>query len=280
MTATIAQRVQAGSGRGSRLSPEPGLVRRHQRLAGKARCRRASASKPRLEGRQALLPFPNTWGGKRRGAGRRRTAERAAVPHRCRPAHAGTVPVHVTLRVLLRSLRSQFVFPTVRGVIADANRRNCGRFRIVHFSVQADHVHLIVEATNRHALSRGLSGFSVSLARRVNRLLFRHGRFLAERWHERALAHPRAVRHALVYVLGNCKKHGQPNVVVDHCSSAPYFRFFAGLEGQAPIEINPRLVPQPFRARATLPPEPATWLLRLGWLRHGLLSLHEHPRTR
>jgi hypothetical protein len=117
------------------------------------------------------------------------------------------------------------------------------------------------------------------VARRVNRLLFRRGRFLAERWHERALTGPRAVRYALVYVLGNCKKHGHSHVIVDPCSSAPYFRFFAGLRGQAPIDVNPRLVPTPFRARASLPPEPVTWLLRRGWLRHGLLSLHEHPRT-
>src|SRR5688500_13453192 len=264
---TITQGARAGSGQG------PG------RFVRQARCQSVCVSKPRLAGRQALLPFPNTWGGKRRGAGRKRSAQRGAVPHRRRPAHSATVPVHVTLRVLLRSLRSQFVFPTVRGAIADANRRSWGRFRIVHFSVQADHIHLIVEATNRHALSRGLSGFSVSVARRVNRLLFRCGRFLAERWHERSLTSPRAVRHALVYVLANCKKHGQATVSVDRYSSAPYFRFFAGLHGQAPIEINPRLVPTPFRARASLPPEPATWLLQRGWLRHGLVSLDEHPRT-
>jgi putative transposase len=266
MTAVTAQRANAG-GRGS------------QRLARQARRQLTSTSKTRLAGHQVLLPFPSTWGGKRRGAGRKRLAPRGAVPHRSRTAHSGTVPVHVTLRVLLRSLRSQFVFPTVRGAIADANRRNWENFRIVHFSVQADHIHLIVEATNRRALSRGLAGFSVSVARRVNRLLFRRGRFLAERWHERALTSPRAVRHALVYVLANCKKHGQPTVTVDRYSSAPYFRLFAGLYGQAPIEINPRLVPTPFRARASLPPEPVTWLLRRGWLRHGLLSLHEHPRA-
>jgi REP element-mobilizing transposase RayT len=255
-----------------------GSGRRLRRLARKVRCRRPCVSKPRLAGRQVLLPFPNTWGGKRRGAGRKRSAPRGAVPHRSRPAHSATVPVHVTLPVLLRSLRSQFVFPTVRGAIAAANRRNWERFRIVHFSVQSDHIHLIVEATSRHALSRGLAGFSVSLARRVNRLLFRRGRLVAERWHERALTSPRAVRRALVYVLGNCRKHGQPNVLVDHYSSAPYFRFFKELHGQAPIELNPRLVPTPFRIRASLPPEPATWLLHRGWLRHGLLSLHERPR--
>ena len=267
MTAATTQRAKVGSGRGPRCP------------ARQARGRSVSMSKPGLAGRQVLLPFPNTWGGKRRGAGRKRSAERGAVPHRSRLAHRPTMPVHVTLRVLLRSLRSQFVFPTIRGAIADANRRNGERFRIVHFSVQADHLHLIVEATNRHALSRGLAGFSVSVARRVNRLLFRRGRLLAERWHERALTSPRAVRHALVYVLGNCRKHGQANVLVDHCSSAPYFRFFAGLRSQAPIEINHRLVPTPFRARASLRPEPVTWLLQRGWLRHGLLSLHEQPRT-
>jgi len=108
------------------------------------------------------------------------------------------------MRLCSKSLRSQFVFPTVVGAIAAANAR--GRFQIVHYSVQADHLHLIVEARDRSALIEGMRGFSVSLTRRINRLLFRRGRLVATRWHGRALSSPRAVRRALVYVLANAKK--------------------------------------------------------------------------
>jgi putative transposase len=221
---------------------------------------------------QLELRFPNRWGGARQKAGRK-AGKRRAVPHRARPAHRPSVPEHVTLRVRLRSLRSQFVFPTVRGALADANERGGARFRIVHFSVQSHHLHLIVEALERRDLIEGLRGLSVSLARRINRLLFRRGPLSAERWHDRPLPSPRAVRHALVYLLGNAKKHREPVGAIDPLSSAPFFR---GFRGRAPLELRPELVPR--LARAPAPPPPRTWLLATGWLRHGRISLHDAPR--
>jgi REP element-mobilizing transposase RayT len=129
--------------------------------------------------------------------------------------------VHVTLRSSVRSLRSQFVFPTVRNAIRSANQRWRGRFRIVHFSVQADHIHFIVEADDRCALSGGMRGFAVSCARQLNRLVFRSGSVFPERWHGRALTSPRAVRNAIRYVLANARKHGAVCGALDPCSSAP-----------------------------------------------------------
>jgi hypothetical protein len=181
------------------------------------------------------------------------------------------------MRLRSRSLRSQFVFPTVVGAIVDANRRGRGRFQIVHYSVQADHLHLLVEAIDRRALIEGMRGFSVSLTRRINRLLFRKGRLVADRWHGRALGSPRAVRNALVYVLANAKKHGERGGAVDPLSSAPHFRNFREFAPRSPAEVEGKLVP-PF-ARATSPPAPSTWLLRRGWLKHGQISIHKTPRT-
>jgi hypothetical protein len=75
-------------------------------------------------------------------------------------------------------------------------------------------------------------GLCIRIARRVNRLLSRRGRFFSDRWHGRALTSPRAVRHALVYVLGNFRKH-QPDAraLFDVYSSAPYFRGFVECPG-------------------------------------------------
>ena len=231
--------------------------------------------------RQLQLQLSSGWGGRRRGAGRKPSGERRMVPHRSRPEHCARHPVHVTLRSAFRPLRSAFVFPTVQGVVARASRRNAEQFRVVHFSVQQDHIHLLVEAADKAALSRGLRSLSITLARRVNALVGRKGRVLADRWHGHALTTPRAVRHALVYVLANFRKHERgATALVDMYSSAPYFDGFLELAGELPV-----LHRRAGRLRGLAPPRaspvaPArTWLMQAGWRRHGLVRLSEGPAT-
>jgi len=156
---------------------------------------------------QQDLPL-RTWGGRRKGAGRKPKGASAGVPHRSRPEHKERHPLHVTLRLERRvpSLRRQALFEGVRGALARASR---SWFRLVHFSVQSDHVHLLVEAHDKGALSRGMAGLSIRVARSVNRALGRLGRVFGDRYHARPLKTPREVRHCLVYVLMNFKKHAR-----------------------------------------------------------------------
>jgi hypothetical protein len=83
------------------------------------------------------------------------------------------------------------------------------------------------------------------------------------------------VRNALCYVLANAKKHGEAVKLLDPFSSAPHFRGFLELAGRAPVELEPRLLPSGFEPSPSAPPE--TWLLRRGWMRAGLLSIHDAP---
>jgi putative transposase len=228
---------------------------------------------------QLAFAFPAGWGGARKGAGRKRGGGRRNVAHRARGPHRRAVPVHVTVRCAIRSLRAQFVFPTVRGVIARANRRSRGQFRIVEYSVQADHLHLIAEAEDRRALSSGMRGFAVSLARQVNRLLFRRGAVVADRWHEHALTTPRAVRHAIAYVFRNARKHGEKVGAIDPLSSAMYFRRLGRI---APYELDSRCAPrfdpsdrwrlELNHERGFASPVAASqcWLLSTGWKRRAV----------
>src|SRR6185369_3671767 len=80
-------------------------------------------------------------------------------------------------------------------------------FRLVHYSLQGNHAHLIVEAQDRQALGRGMNAISARLARAVNRVVKRSGRVLAERYHHELLSSPRQVHHALRYVLLNARRH-------------------------------------------------------------------------
>jgi putative transposase len=215
---------------------------------------------------QLPLPTPPTWGGRRAGAGRKPTpGRRPGVPHRRRPEHAPAHPVHVTLRAVeaIRCLRSDRVFPTVRRALAASSRAS---FRVLQFTVQNDHVHLIVEADHGKALSGGVRGLAIRLARAVNRALCRRGRVWGDRYHARALSTPRAVRHALVYVLMNFKKHSRTVTELDPCSSAAWFSGWARHPGPTPTGAPPTAVAR-------------TWLARVGWLRHGLIEPAERPKT-
>ena len=112
-------------------------------------------------------------------------------------------------------------------------------------------------------------GVAIRMARAVNRVLERHGNVWSERYHSRALKTPREVRNGIVYVLMNRQKHGSNDAAFDPCSSAKLFDGWKVPPSLAPpresIDRNP-VVPA------------ATWLLRAGWKRHGLIGLGERPK--
>jgi len=153
-------------------------------------------------------------------------------------------PVHVTLRTLFGAgyLRGARLYRAVEEAIRECQERF--GMRVVHFSVQGNHLHLLVEAEGAQSLSQGMQGLSVRIARAVNRVAGRRGKVFADRYHAHVLRSPREVANALHYVLQNFRHHLRPDVAptgIDPCSSA--------------IWIG--------RASAELPVRPArTWLLQ------------------
>jgi REP element-mobilizing transposase RayT len=216
------------------------------------------------------LKMPVRWGGAREGAGRK-AAARARVWHRGRPEFSESHPGLVTIRVRrdvpsLRTLR--LIREVERSLRAIAKRAD---FRVVHYSLQHDHVHLLVEAEGAAALSKGMKSLAARLARAVNRVFRRRGAVLDGRYHHRALGTPREVRSALRYVLLNARKHAadrapaahDAQVCIDPASSGRWFEGWA--ECPAPPNDQPAVV------------APQTWLLRAGWRRHGLIRSDDVP---
>ena len=208
---------------------------------------------------------PRTHGGRRKGAGRPRTGN-AGVPHRQREALASRFPVHVTLKLRgdAPRLRNRRSGRALEGAIrAGAERLG---LRVVHYSIQSNHVHLVCEGRDAQALTRGLQGLEIRMARALNRAHDRRGPVWADRYHARILRTPREVRNALVYVIGNWRHHGgdrYPLQSIDPYTSAPWFDGF-----------REKLLPLPEGAeRPTAAAR--TWLLGTGWRRHGLLSVRE-----
>lgn len=116
-------------------------------------------------------------------------------------------PVHVTLRVRpeVWNLRSRRCFRALCGAFA-RGRERLG-FRLVHFSVQGNHLHLVVEAPDQIRLARGMQGLAVRMAKRLNHVMQRRGAVFADRYHAHIVRSPRETRAAVAYVLGNFAKH-------------------------------------------------------------------------
>ena len=228
-----------------------------------------------------------TRGGRRRGAGRPPRGPRSSERHKARPVHDRHHPVHVTIRVIdgVPNLRQRDMYMQLReATIVTARRED---FRIVHLSIQRNHLHLLVEADHEEALSRGIQGFSISAAKRVNATITartgvrRTGRVVADRFHARALTSPRAVRHALAYVLNNWRRHGEDQAGLPRTWKADPFSSGPLFFGWKELEDSPVLWPLRETYHPLIVLRPRTWLLAKGWQEHHpLISVREVPGPR
>jgi putative transposase len=161
--------------------------------------------KRRRELVQLEFPEPPKRGGRRVRAGRKKQSNR--LVHLKRPELKERFPVHITLRVLheVGNLRNKERFKAIKR----AFRFGHDRFgmRLNEFSVQTNHFHLIVEAKDKTALTRGLQGLEIRVAKAVNRASGRHGKVFADRYHAHILKTPTEVRYAVDYVRRNFHHH-------------------------------------------------------------------------
>ena len=229
--------------------------------------------KRRQDPKQTTFEFrPTGRGGARPGAGRKRV-RKSRVPHRTREAISPRCPVLVTLRV------EEDVPPLRRGSFArafrDTLRQGAERagFRVVHYSLQDNHAHFLVEADDKEKLANGMKSLGARFARCVNRVFGRRGRVLATRFHHVVKRTPTEVRNALAYVLLNARKHFRERrgyrPALDAASSG---RWFDGWGTSPPASGRHADV-----GRAREVAAPRTWLLGTGWQRVGLIDPAEVP---
>lgn len=210
-------------------------------------------------------------GGHRAGAGRKPASARPPVHHVKRPTVPGRYPSHVTIRVRrgIPSLRCRPFLREFRASLREACER--GEFRVCHYSIQRDHLHMLVEAAGKEALARGMKSVAARLARAVNRVFARRGPVLFGRYHFRVLRSPREVRSALAYVLLNVRKHWR-----QRNGSAPPVRLDAASSG-AWFDGWTRPPPASEIGGLREVAHPHTWLLRQGWRQRGLVNPAEVP---
>lgn len=204
-------------------------------------------------------------GGKRRGAGRPKRGHRASERHKVRPQHEAAHPLHVICRVVpaVGRLRKRRVYQIAQRALITCWKRSQG-FRICHVSIQGTHLHLIVEAEDKHELARGMQGFLISFARRINSTLGRRGSVFADRYHSVVLDSPTKVRNAMAYVLNNWRKHREDRGVF----ATKHDGYSSGVQSNVWKDAPPVVWLKP--GQELLPVcYPTTWLLGQGWKRGG-----------
>ncbi len=190
------------------------------------------------------------------------------MPHQARAKVDPRYPLQVTIRAVpgLPSLRSARVFGALRRAIA---RASVDRFRVIHFSIQQDHGHFIVEGDEPRRARGGMHGLAIRLALAVNRALGRRkGKVVGDRYHVRPLRTPRQMRASMVYVLLNFRKHLNAPAGIDPRSSGSHFsgwRRGARFESADVATVAAAVDPDGLAATV----EPTTWMATMGWRRVG-----------
>ena len=222
-------------------------------------------------------------GGKRPGAGRPRKQGRASERHQKRERLAARYPAHVNIRVekTVGQLRRRRAYQAFRRALRTSLARS--DFAVVHVSIQREHIHLIVEAHDEVALAKGMQGLQIAAARYLNgavsseRGFLRKGRVFVDRYHARILKTPRQVRNALAYVLNNWRHHREDRGMdsmfweIDPFSTA---RRFGGWRDLG----DPDTPRDGLEGLGELPCATSqTWLMNVGWHRHGLIRVGHVP---
>jgi putative transposase len=166
--------------------------------------------------RQKTFVF-KTWGGARKSAGRKPHGVRAGVSHLERPVLKKRFPVHVTWRMRgdVWNLRAQRCLGVLKRAFLAGSKES---FHVVHYSVMGNHIHLLVEAQDRRALSRGMQGLGIRIAKALQKVMDRLGHVIKERYHAHILKTPLEVKRARLYLLNNARHHFGLTIP-DYCSS-------------------------------------------------------------
>ena len=228
-----------------------------QRVKGKRRRRRIKNWQPDLR-------FTRR-GGRRPNAGAPRKAG-SGVSHARRAKLSSSYPVQITLKLRagLPSMRRKAAYHAILDAFY-AGRDRFG-FRLNQYTVQSNHLHMIVEATDRTALSRGMQGLTIRIAKALNRTWARKGKVFNDRYHDHILRTPTEVRNSIRYVLCNHERHGHSITGrPDPYASALWFDGWKNYKPSFAADFDPPTIP----AR--------TRLQRERWRRLGLIPV---PSTR
>jgi putative transposase len=201
------------------------------------------------------------WGGKRRGAGRKNLS--GTIGHAKREQINFKKPMHITLKSDRVHLRNKSTLKAFKNAVTEA-KRFC--LHVIHYSVQNDHIHMIVEAKDNQSLARGMMSLCGRLGKNIRSLVGGSGPVFKGRFHVHVLNSPTEMKRALDYVLTNISKHMKVFDYVDEFSSGMAFKEWRKLLGKRYTNIVHDQAKQYARDLQELSAA-RSWLCRVGWMR-------------
>lgn len=150
--------------------------------------------------------------GRRRGCGRKRIHSKG-VAHRGREKVSAKTPLHINFKYRTQ-IRSKENLRLLKRAILNSRKQG---LRIVHFSMQSNHIHLIVESVSNGVLTRGMRSLTITMAKGLGK-----GKVQLERYHLHVLRSVREAKNAVMYVCFNKQRHEKGTYsVLDDYSSLP-----------------------------------------------------------
>ena len=213
-----------------------------------------------MNSKQQDLFLDNRHGGRRKGAGRKRK-DKTLQRHNPRKEFKARYPLHITIRLKsgLPSLRRKKQFKLIKSAILKSREKG---LKLIHFTVQSNHLHLLVESKNKQTLAKSMQSFCTSLAKKLNLSLKRRGQVFRDRYHVHILKTPREVVQALKYIFTNWAKHTKIKNRFDPYSTLVY------LNNKARLGLSKILLPDKSICKhlklgyLSLLSPPETWLVK------------------
>jgi REP element-mobilizing transposase RayT len=167
-------------------------------------------------------------GGRRPGCGRKRIHSKG-VAHRKRESVNFRHALHVNFK-FRTTIRNKLSLGVLKKAISNARFHG---LRIIHFSMQSNHVHFILEASNNETLTKGMRSLTITFAKGLKK-----GSIQIERYHLHVLKSLREARNAVHYVLFNEQRHsGLKKAFVTPFSSLGTVRDLKALAKEAKLSI-------------------------------------------
>lgn len=140
------------------------------------------------------------------------------IRHTVRPRIHKTTMLHLTIKV--RENKADIKNKRILKLLHHAIKRaRLQRLKVLHYTLEYNHVHLLVEATNNQILHKGMQAFGITFSKWINRLKLRKGTVYKHRYHFHALRSTRERKNALNYIFTNGVKHGRTRSRIDPYNS-------------------------------------------------------------
>lgn len=162
-----------------------------------------------------------------KGAGRKAIHDKG-IRHIERELITKETVLHLTLKIKKEksSLKNKFILKTLQNSIKKA--RLLG-LKVLQYTLEYDHVHLLVEASNNISLGKGMQSLGISFSKGINKIKGQKGSVFKTRYHFRKLKTPQEIKNALSYILGNGIKHKEAFSILSPYNSLSSVRDFKNL---------------------------------------------------